>query len=112
MPVLDQGDTFETMHGTSYDPGAPLDQMKQSSHDVLWSKKIMGTTGDGTAIPSPAIQNYIDTLAKSNPDKAQYIIDYIKNMSKIDIDNTLSSSARKSGAAVNALKSIVKSKFG
>ena len=111
LPVSDQGELFDTMHGTSYDPGSSMDQLKQSAQDVLWSKKIMGSSG-GNAIPSPAIQNYIDTLVDSNPEKAQYVIDHIKNMSKIDIDNTLSSSARKSGAAVNALKAIVKSKFG
>jgi hypothetical protein len=111
LPVQDPDDLFNTMHGSSFDPDSSMDQLKQSAQDVLWNKGIIGTDG-GNAVPSPRIQNYIDSLVDSNPEKAQFVIDYIKDMPKSDAQDTFSYGSRKSGDAVKALRAIVKSKFG
>jgi len=111
LPVQDPDDLFNTMQGSPFDPNSSMDQLKQSAQDVLWNKGIIGTDG-GNAVPSPRIQNYIDSLVNSNPEKAQFVIDYIKDMPKSDAQDTFSYGSRKSGAAVKALKAIVKSKFG
>jgi len=111
LPVQDPDDLFKTMQGSSFDPNSSMDQLKQSAQDVLWNKGIIGTDG-GNAVPSPRIQNYIDSLVDSNPEKAQFVIDYIKDMPKSDAQDTFSYGSRKSGAAVKALRAIVKSKFG
>jgi hypothetical protein len=111
LPVQDPDDLFNTMQGSPFDPNSSMDQLKQSAQDVLWNKGIIGTDG-GNAVPSPRIQNYIDSLVSSNPEKAQFVIDYIKDMPESDAQDTFSYGSRKSGAAVKALRAIVKSKFG
>lgn len=112
-PALDNPEMGRLMHGPSgLDPSVAGDQLKQTAQDVLWKQGIIGKGGSDIAIPSPAIQNYIDKLIAKSPEKAKFVIDYIKDMPRQDARVKFSWDSRQSGAAVKALQSLVNKSFG
>ena len=87
-------------------PGVAGDDVLNSSMEVLRQQGIIGSNKAGQSIPSPAIYNYIAKVAKVDPDHAQRIVDYIKDMPKEEALDKFSKAARKSGEAVKLLRAV------
>ena len=86
--------------------GVTGDDVLTNSMEVLRQQGALGVNKAGQAIPSPVVYNYIAKIAKADPEHAQRIVDYIKNMPKGDALDKLSWAARKSGDALKLLKTI------
>lgn len=86
--------------------GVTGDDVLTNSMEVLRQQGALGVNKAGQAIPSPVVYNYIAKIAKADPEHAQRIVDYIKNMPKGDALDKLSWAARKSGNALKLLKTI------
>lgn len=87
---------FKITQGSPLDPNSSLDDIKKRSLEVLRSKGVMGSS-QGQSIPSPAIQNFVDDLAKKNPEVAIDLINRLSKVSPEQAQDLLSVAVRKSG---------------
>lgn len=103
-PDMSHADVGNTMHNDpTYNPvgeiGKHVDITKDEVSKVLWDKGIIGKTSGNVAIPSPAVQNYLDDLIQ-NPDtrnKAIELLDKLKAADPEKAREIFSWGARKAG---------------
>lgn len=87
---------FSITQGSPLDPNSSLDDIKKHSLEVLRSKGVMGSSR-GQSIPSPAIQNFIDNLAKKNPELTIELVNKLSKLSPQQAQDLLSVAVRKGG---------------
>ena len=87
-PDMSHADVGNTMHADpTYNPvgeiGKHVDITKDEVSKVLWDKGIIGKTSGNVAIPSPAVQNYLDDLIQ-NPDTRGQAVELINKLKEAD----------------------------
>lgn len=89
---------FEITQGSKLDPNSSLDDIKKRSLEVLRSKGVMGSS-KGIPVPSPAVQNVIDAMAKNPASRglAVDLINKIGNMAPEEAQQLFSTAVRKGG---------------
>lgn len=101
---------FNITQGSPIDPNSSLDDIKKHSLEVLRSKGVMGSS-QGQSIPSPAVQNVIDAIAKNpgNRGVAVELINKISQLSPEQAQDLFSVAVRRGGdkAVRKALSSLL-----